>query len=84
MVILANAPNPDIAHEFINFFHRPEIYALFLDEFRYPSTVNTAADEYRESEPFYDMEMLENYELKVDLGKELEKYNAIWQRIRYH
>ncbi len=84
MVILANAPNPDIAHEFINFFHRPEIYAIFLDEFRYPSTVNSAADEFRESEPFYAMEMLDNYELKVDLGEHLDKYNAIWQTIRYH
>ena len=84
MVILDKAPNPDLAHEFINFFHRPEIYALFLDEFRHPSTLNTGVEEFREVEPFYDIGGLENYELKVDLGEDLEKYNAVWQTIRYH
>ncbi len=83
LVILRNAPNADIAHEFINFFHRPEIYALFLDEFHYPSTVNSAAGAYRTTEPFYSMDALANYELKVDPGEDLEKYNAIWQTIRY-
>lgn len=83
LVILKDAPNADIAHEFINFFHRPEIYALFLDEFRYPSTVNGAANDFRTTDPFYEMDALRNYELKVDLGENLDKYNRIWQRIRY-
>ena len=84
MVILDKAPNVDLAHEFINFFHRPEIYALFLDEFRHPSTLNTGVEKFREVEPFYDMANLENYELKLDLGEDLEKYNVVWQTIRYH
>jgi spermidine/putrescine transport system substrate-binding protein len=84
MVILDKAPNPDLAHEFINFFHRPEIYALFLDEFHHPSTLNSGVDKFRKVEPFYDMVNLENYELKVDLGEDLEKYNKVWQTIRYH
>ncbi|NCB02625.1 MAG: extracellular solute-binding protein [Spirochaetia bacterium] len=84
MVILKGSKNSDLAHEFINFFHRPEIHALFLDEFNYPSSVNKAADKYRESVPFYDQKELDNYELKVDLGKDLEKYQKVWQTIRYH
>ncbi len=83
MVILKGSKNSDLAHEFINFFHRPEIHAIFLDEFNYPSSVNSRADEYRESIPFYDQSELENYELKVDLGKDLEKYQKVWQTIRY-
>lgn len=83
MVILKGSKNSDLAHEFINFFHRPEIHAIFLDEFNYPSSVNSKADEYRESIPFYNQSELENYELKVDLGKDLEKYQKVWQTIRY-
>ncbi len=83
MVILKGAENSDIAHEFINFFHRPEIYALFLDEFFYPSSVNEAAAEFRTTEAYYSNEDLLNYELKVDLGEDLEKYNKVWQTIRY-
>jgi spermidine/putrescine transport system substrate-binding protein len=83
MVILKGSENSDLAHEFINFFHRPEIYALFLDEFYYPSSVNSAAAEFRTTEPYYSNDELENYELKLDLGEDLEKYNKVWQTIRY-
>jgi len=83
MVILKGSKNSDLAHEFINFFHRPEIHAIFLDEFNYPSSVNNRADEFRESVPFYNQSELENYELKIDLGKDLEKYQRVWQTIRY-
>ena len=83
MVILKGSKNVDLAHEFINFFHRPEIHAIFLDEFNYPSSVNNKAEEYRDSVSFYDQSELENYELKVDLGKDLEKYQKVWQTIRY-
>jgi len=83
MVILKDAENSDLAHEFINFFHRPQVYALFLDEFYYPSSVNEEADQYRTTEAYYSNEDLANYELKVDLGEDLEKYNSVWQTIRY-
>lgn len=83
MVILKGSPNADIAHAFINFFHRPDIYAIFLDEFHFAPTVNPAAKQYMETTPFYDKEDVMNYELKLDLGSDLEKYDRVWQTIRY-
>jgi spermidine/putrescine transport system substrate-binding protein len=46
MVILMGARNIEPAHKFINFIHRPEIYALFVDEFGLPATVNVPARQY--------------------------------------
>ncbi len=83
MCILKDAKNYDLAMEFINFIHRPEIYAKFLDEFRYPSTVNPAAEAYITKKPMYRAEEMVNCEIKEDLGAGLEKYNEIWQKIRF-
>ena len=33
MVILRGSRNVELAHKFINFIHRPDIYAMFVDEF---------------------------------------------------
>jgi spermidine/putrescine transport system substrate-binding protein len=84
MVILKDAPNADIAHEFINFFHRPDIYALFLDEFYFAPTVNPDAEKYMETSPFYRKEDLEHYELKLDMAEALEIYDSVWQTVRYY
>lgn len=84
MVILKDSKNVDLAQEFINFFHRPDIYALFLDEFHFAPTVNPAAAEFMETTPFYSKEDLVNYELKLDMGVDLEKYDKVWQTIRYY
>ena len=83
MVIPKGAKNIDLAHQFIDFIHRPEIYAEFLDRFHFPASVHTEAAKYTTTEPFYNVEDLNNYELKNDLGADLEKYNDIWQSIRY-
>jgi spermidine/putrescine transport system substrate-binding protein len=83
MVIPKGAKNSDLAHEFINFIHRPQIYAEFLDRFHFPDSVHTEASKYTTETPFYQGEDLVNYELKNDLGADLAKYEAIWQTIRY-
>ncbi len=83
MCILKDAKNYDLAMEFINFIHRPEIYAKFLDEFRFPATVNPAAEAYTTKTPMYKAEEMSNCEIKEDLGAGLEKYNEIWQKIRF-
>ncbi len=83
MCILKDAPNYDLAMKFIDFIHRPEIYAKFLDEFRYPSTVNPAAEAYITRVPMYKAEEMVNCQVKEDIGAGLEKYNDIWQRIRF-
>ncbi|MBQ9239109.1 MAG: extracellular solute-binding protein [Treponema sp.] len=83
MVILKNARHYDLAMKFINFIHRPEIYAEFLDTFRFPSYVNTEAAQYLTTTPMYRAEEMDGCELKLDLGEDLQKYNALWQHIRF-
>lgn len=83
MVILKGTKHYDLAMEFINFFHRPEIYAEFLDVFKFPSFVNTHASEFVTTKPMYKAEEMENCELKNDLGEDLEKYNKYWETIRF-
>ncbi len=84
MVIPKGAKHIELAHEFINFIHRPEIYAEFLDRFHFPSSVHTEAMKYTTVTPFYSEKDLVNYELKNDLGENLVLYDEIWQTIRYN
>lgn len=84
MVIPKGAKHVDLAHKFINFIHRPEIYAEFLDRFRFPSSVHTDASNYTTKTPFYSEKDLVNYELKNDLEENLSLYDDIWQTIRYN
>ena len=83
MCILKDAPHYELANEFINFIHRPQIYAQFLDAFNFPCFVNTEAAQYMTATPMYDASELTNCELKEDLGDGLDKYNARWQAIRF-
>lgn len=82
--ILKGSKNIDLAHEFINFFHRPEIYAEFLDYFKFPATVNPAAAAYMKEEPVYSTESLENCQIKEDLAESLPLYTKTWERIRLY
>ncbi len=84
MVILKSSEHSDLAHEFINFIHRPEVYAIFLDTFRYPAITNTEAGKYTQYAPYYQAEDVnDNFEVLQDLKDDLELYNKIWQDIRY-
>ncbi len=82
MCILKGSKNVELASEFINFIHRPENYALFLDDFRFPCYVNLEAEEYMETTPMYPASILENCELKYDLGEQLELYYSMWEKLR--
>lgn len=82
MCILKDSKNVELATEFINFIHRPENYAKFLDFFRFPDFVNPEADSYRTTVPFYEAKQMENCELKDDIGDYLEKYYELWEKIR--
>lgn len=83
MCILKDALHYELANEFINYIHRPEIYAQFLDAFRFPCFVNMKAAPYMTSKPMYEAEQMNNCELKNDLGEGLDKYNILWQKIRF-
>ena len=83
MVILRHGRNQALAHEFINFIHRPEVYAIFLDEFRYPTTINLYAKEFMTREPLYSEHDIYGAELKDGLGKDISLFYRAWfDRIR--
>jgi spermidine/putrescine transport system substrate-binding protein len=82
MCILKGAKNPDLAHKFIDFIHRPEIYAEFTDYFGFPATVNVPARALKKSAPYYEAEELLNVEIKDDVGENLNLYNDAWLTVR--
>lgn len=82
MVVLKNSKNPELALKFIDFIHRPEIYAEFTDHFGFPATANVPARELKKGPAWYTAESLEPCELKKDVGADLEKYNKAWQEIK--
>ena len=83
MCILKNSKHAELANEFINFIHRPEIYAQFLDAFNFPCFVNLEAAQYMKTKPMYEPYMMDNCELKNDIGEDLDKFNDRWQDIRF-
>jgi len=82
MCILKDSKNAELATEFINFIHRPENYAKFLDFFRFPCYVNLEAEKYMQTSPMYPASIMDKCELKNDLGDYLEKYYEYWEKIR--
>ena len=82
MVILKNSKNLDLALKFMNFIHRPDIYAEFCDTFGFPATANVPARALKKGDMWYKAEDLVKCELKLDLGPDLEKYNVAWQEIK--
>ncbi|MDR2478648.1 MAG: extracellular solute-binding protein [Treponema sp.] len=78
MCILKGSKNSELACKFIDFIHRPEIYAEFVDSFGFPATVNIPARQYKTGESWYSADDLVNTELKDDLGAALDLYNDAW------
>lgn len=83
MCILKDSKHYELANEFINFIHTPEIYAQFLDAFCFPDFVNPEAEKYMTKKSMYSASQMANCELKNDLGEGLDKYNELWQTIRF-
>jgi len=87
MAIPAGAPNVELAEQFINWMHSPEVAAANI-EFNYYHCPNTAAyalisDEVREDEMvFVPAETLARGEQIRDLGEHLSLYNRAWDRVK--
>jgi spermidine/putrescine transport system substrate-binding protein len=82
MCILKGAKHQDLAYKFIDFIHRPEIYAEFTDYFGFPATANIPARQLKQVTPYYQAEELVNTELKDDVGENLRLYDDAWLSIR--
>jgi spermidine/putrescine transport system substrate-binding protein len=82
MCILKGSKNIDLAYKFIDFIHRPEVYAEFTDFFGFPATANSKAGAFKQQKPLYAADDIANTELKDDLGEALEMYNTAWESIK--
>lgn len=81
--IMKDAKHKELAHKFINYIHRPEVYAKFLDYFQFPDYVNPEADKFRTTTPLYEASQMDNCTLKNDLAEDLEKFNEYWEKVRF-
>ncbi|MDR1288309.1 MAG: extracellular solute-binding protein [Treponema sp.] len=82
MCILKGSQNIDLAHAFINFIHRPEIYAEFTDFFNFPSTVNIPARSLKKEPPCISERDILGTEPHYDLGEALNYYDEAWHNIK--
>jgi len=78
MCIPKGARQKELAHKYIDFIHRPEIYAEFCDFFGLPATVNVTARQFINGPTWYQPQDIANTELKNDLGDALDLYNDAW------
>jgi len=78
MCILKGSKNIDLAHAFIDFIHRPQIYAEFVDTFDFPATANVPARQYKTGDSMYTEDDLANTELATDLGAAFDYYSDAW------
>lgn len=81
MAILKDAKHVDLAYQFINYIHTPEVYAQIADYLRLPA-INMDARKLITKKPHYQIEDLDHCEIKEDLGSSLQLYNKIWEQIR--
>lgn len=87
VAILKGAPQPQLAHEFLNFLHEPEIAAQNI-EFVYYLCPNLAAyplvSEEVRNDPavFLPREIMDKSEVVLDLGSFNALYSRIWDEIK--
>ena len=83
MMILKDSKHYELANKFINYILDPQNYAMFLDFFNFPCYVVPEAEQYMTTTPLYEASQMDNCELKNDIGEGLDKYNELWQNIRF-
>ena len=83
MMILKDSKHYDLACKFINYILEPQNYAKFLDYFNFPCYIVPEAAKYMTTTPLYDASQMDNCELKNDIGEGLDKFNKLWQDIRF-
>ena len=72
--------NFENAMKFINYIHRPDVYAKISDTIEIPS-INKGADELVTKKPLYDVDKTKNAQLLIDIGDKLNIQNKYWQEI---
>ena len=84
-----NAPHKDLAMEFINYFHRPEVAAEFVNDCGF-NTPNPAAAKFvegwirNETAIFPPPGSLERCEFMRDVGPVVALYDRYWTELKAH
>ena len=79
-VILGNAKHKENAYKFIEYIHRPEVYAKLSDILELPS-INEPAAKLMKTKPLYDLSELEKVQVLMDIHETLDLQNKYWQEI---
>lgn len=79
-VIPKTAKNPEAALKFMEYIHRPEVYAKIADTIGIPS-INTEAMKLMQTVPVYQIENLKNTETIKDIGEGLTLQQKYWEEI---
>ncbi|MGL6064632.1 MAG: extracellular solute-binding protein [Fusobacteriaceae bacterium] len=79
-VITKNSKNMDNAYKFLEFIHRPDVYAEIADILEIPS-INIPAKEIMKTQPLYEISDLKNTEILRDIKDSLQLQNKYWQNI---
>ncbi len=87
LAISATAPNPELAHTFINFLTDPANAAVNMEYIYYLAPNKTAydmvSDEFKEIDAlFLDAETMKKCEMVDDLGEKNALYNKAWDEIK--
>ncbi|MCI6152040.1 MAG: extracellular solute-binding protein [Fusobacterium perfoetens] len=80
-VVLKTAPNKEAAHKFMEYIHKPEVYAMIADYLVVPS-INVPARELTKEKPLFQMEDLKNSQLLRDTTATLPMQNRYWEKIK--
>ena len=78
--VLANAKHKENAYKFIEYIHRPEVYAKLADILELPS-INEPAAKLMKVKPLYDLSELEKIQVLMDIHETLDLQNKYWQEI---
>ena len=80
-VVLKTAPNKEAAHKFMEYIHKPEVYAMIADYLVLPS-INVPARELTKEKPLFNIEDLEKCQLLRDTTATLPMQNKYWEKIK--
>jgi spermidine/putrescine transport system substrate-binding protein len=81
MAILKSAKNKELAYEFINYIHTPEVYARIADFLALPS-INIGARSLIKKQPIYPFESLKKCEMIDDIGDKISLVEDIWRELK--
>ena len=79
-VILKDSKNIENALKFINYIHRPDVYAKISQAIEIPS-INLEADKTITKKPLYDVSKTKDAQLLMNIGDKLNIQNKYWQEI---